>query len=123
MGDAEAVLQNLGLHYRVIELCSGDLSFSAAKCYDVEVWSPAENKYLEVSSCSNFEGFQARRSKIRFHSTDSGKAEHVHTLNGSGVATPRLMVAILESNQQADGSITLPSVLYPYMDMEMIPAS
>ncbi len=119
--DAEAILQKLELHYRVIELCSGDLSFSAAKCYDLEVWSPANNKYLEVSSCSNFENFQARRSQIRYRSKSTGKVQFLHTLNGSGVATPRLMVALLESCQQADGSIKLPSALHPYMNIKRIP--
>ena len=119
--DAEAILQKLGLHYRVIELCSGDLSFSAAKCYDLEVWSPANNKYLEVSSCSNFEDFQARRSDIKYRNKNTGKSQLLHTLNGSGVATPRLMVALLESFQQADGSIEIPSALQPYMNIERIP--
>ena len=119
--DAEAILQALGLHYRVIELCSGDLSFSAAKCYDLEVWSPAEKKYLEVSSCSNFENFQSRRSNIRYRNNSTGKAEFVHTLNGSGVATPRLMIAILETFQQEDGTIHLPTVLQTFMNMEIIP--
>ncbi len=119
--DAEAILQKLGLHYRVIELCSGDLSFSAAKCYDLEVWSPANNKYLEVSSCSNFEDFQARRSDIKYRNKNTGKSQLLHTLNGSGVATPRLMVALLESCQQADGSIKLPSALHPYLNIKRIP--
>jgi seryl-tRNA synthetase len=117
---AEAILQALGLHYRVLELCSGDLSFSASKCYDLEVWSPAEAKYLEVSSCSNFEAFQARRGNIRFRNNKTGKTELLHTLNGSGVATPRLMVALLESYQQGDGTIQLPSALHSYMKMEEI---
>ena len=121
LGDAEAILQALGLHYRVLELCSGDLSFSAAKCYDLEVWSPAEKKYLEVSSCSNFEDFQSRRSNIRYRENATGKTELVHTLNGSGVATPRLMVAMLETYQQKDGTIHLPSVLQSFMKMEIIP--
>ena len=119
--DAEAILQKLGLHYRVIELCSGDLSFSAAKCYDLEVWSPANNKYLEVSSCSNFEDFQARRSDIKYRNKNTGKSQLLHTLNGSGVATPRLMVTLLESFQQTDGSIKLPSALHPYMNIKTIP--
>ena len=118
--DAEAILQKLGLHYRVIELCSGDLSFSAAKCYDLEVWSPANNKYLEVSSCSNFEDFQARRSDIKYRNKNTGKSQLLHTLNGSGVATPRLMVTLLESFQQTDGSIKLPSALHPYMNIKRI---
>ncbi len=118
--DAEAILQSLGLHYRVLELCSGDLSFSASKCYDLEVWSPGEEKYLEVSSCSNFEAFQARRGNIRFRNNMTGKAELIHTLNGSGVATPRLMVALLETYQQENGTIQLPSALHSYMDMEVL---
>ena len=118
--DAEFILQALGLHYRIIELCSGDLSFSAAKCYDIEVWSPAGKKYLEVSSCSNFEDFQTRRGDIRFRNKTNGKAELMHTLNGSGVATPRLMIALLETYQQENGSINLPSVLHPYIKRESI---
>ena len=118
--DAEKVLQSLGLHYRVIELCTGDLSFSAAKCYDIEVWSPYENKYLEVSSCSNFESFQANRGSIRFRSSKTGKMEFVHTLNGSGVATPRLMVALIENYQQKDGTIQLPKALQRYMNISEI---
>jgi len=118
--NAEAILQALGLHYRVIELCSGDLSFSAAKCYDIEVWSPSERKYLEVSSCSNFEDFQSRRGNIRYRKNSTGKTELLHTLNGSGIATPRLMVALLETYQQGDGTIKLPTVLHPYMNMEII---
>ena len=121
--NAEAILQALGLHYRVLKLCSGDLSFSAAKCYDLEVWSPAENKYLEVSSCSNFENFQARRSNIRYRNNSTGKSELIHTLNGSGVATPRLMVALLETYQQEDGTIKLPAALHPFMNMDIISIS
>ena len=121
--NAEAILQALGLHYRVLELCSGDLSFSAAKCYDLEVWSPAENKYLEVSSCSNFENFQARRSNIRYRNNSTGKSKLIHTLNGSGVATPRLMVALLETYQQEDGTIKLPAALHPFMNMDIISIS
>ena len=98
LSNAEQILQDLNLHYRVIELCGADLSFSAAKCYDIEVWSPFEKKYLEVSSCSNFESFQAQRGNIRFRNNEN-KLQHVHTLNGSGVATPRLMVSILENFQ------------------------
>ena len=118
--EAEEILQALNLHYRVIELCGGDLSFSAAKCYDIEVWSPASKKYLEVSSCSNFENFQSTRSNIRFRNKKSGKNEFVHTLNGSGVATPRLMIALLETYQQEDGSVCLPKVLHPYVKMDSI---
>ncbi|HBA83979.1 MAG TPA: serine--tRNA ligase [Verrucomicrobia bacterium] len=112
--DAEEVLQRLGLTYRVLQLCSGDMSFSAAKCYDIELWAPAHKGWLEVSSCSNFEDFQARRAKIQYRNKD-GKTAFVHTLNGSGVALARLVVAILENGQQADGSIELPEALWPYM--------
>ena len=112
--DAEDILQRLGLHYRVLQLCTGDMSFSAAKCYDIELWAPAHNGWLEVSSCSNFEDFQARRAQIRYRNKD-GKAAFVHTLNGSGVALPRLVVAILENYQEADGTVVLPEVLRPYM--------
>ena len=118
--DAEKVLQLLGLHYRVIELCTGDLSFSAAKCYDIEVWAPYENNYLEVSSCSNFEAFQAYRGSMRFRSSKSGKMEYLHTLNGSGVATPRLMVALIENYQQKDGTISIPKALQKYMNISSI---
>lgn len=112
--DAEDVLQRLGLHYRVLQLCTGDLSFAAAKCYDIELWAPGRQGWLEVSSCSNFEDFQARRASIRTRNRD-GKTIFVHTLNGSGVALPRLVVAILENGQQADGSVVLPKAIVPYM--------
>ena len=112
--NAEDVLQRLGLTYRVLQLCTGDMSFSAAKCYDIELWAPAQNAWLEVSSCSNFEDFQARRAQIRYRNKD-GKVAFVHTLNGSGVALARLVVAIIENNQQADGSVNLPEALWPYM--------
>jgi len=111
--DAEAVLQSLGLHYRVIELCTGDLGFGSAKTYDLEVWSPGQNSYLEVSSCSNFEDFQARRMNLRFKDS-TGKNRFCHTLNGSGTALPRLFAALIEVNQQADGSIRIPEKLQPY---------
>jgi seryl-tRNA synthetase len=113
--DAEGILQALGLHYRVIALCDADLSFAAAKCYDIELWAPGEGKYLEVSSCSNFEDFQARRMNIRYRSAGGDKPRFVHTLNGSGVATARLLVAILETYQTAKGTVTVPDVLRPYM--------
>ncbi len=116
--DAEQVLQRLGLTYRVVELCTGDLSFAAAKCYDLEVYAPGTDQWLEVSSCSNFEAFQARRGNIRFRRKDTGKLDHVHTLNGSGVATPRLLVALLETCQQADGRVILPEALVPYYGEE-----
>jgi len=113
--DAEDILEALGLEYRVIELVTGDLSFSAAKCYDLELWAPGEGRWLEVSSCSNFEDFQARRGGIRYKPEGGGKVQLLHTLNGSGVATPRLLVALLETYQQADGSVLLPEILAPYM--------
>ena len=112
--NAEKILQLLGLEYRVAKLCTGDMSFAAAKCYDIEVWAPGVGKFLEVSSCSNFEDFQARRMNIRFRDED-GKLRFVHTLNGSGLALPRTVIALLETYQQKDGSITLPEVLQPYM--------
>jgi seryl-tRNA synthetase len=115
LADAEDILQALNLHYRIVVLASGDLSFSAAKCYDIEVWSPVLGKYLEVSSCSNFEAFQARRGNIRFRSDADRKVDFVHTLNGSGLATPRLMIALLETYQQVDGSVRIPEALHPYM--------
>ena len=112
--NAETCLQRLGLHYRTLKLCSGDLSFSAAKCYDFEAYAPGVEKYLEVSSCSNFEDFQARRANIRYKD-EKKKTRFVHTLNSSGLALPRTMVAILESYQQKDGSVVIPEVLRPYM--------
>ena len=118
--DAEAILQALGLHYRIIELCSGDLSFSATKCYDLEVWSPAENTWLEVSSCSNFEDFQSRRGNIRYRRSSDKKTDFIHTLNGSGVATPRLVISLLESNQTPDGKVIIPKNLQPYMGLEVL---
>ena len=116
---AESILQDLGLRYRVVELCTGDLSFSAAKCYDLEVWAPGEQQWLEVSSCSNFESFQARRGNIRYRKANDNSVEFVHTLNGSGLATPRLMVAILETYQQPDGSISIPKPLKDYVGREV----
>ncbi len=114
LGNAEKVLQLLGLEYRVAKLSTGDMSFAAAKCYDIEVWTPGVGKFLEVSSCSNFEDFQARRINIRFRDED-GKLRFVHTLNGSGLALPRTVIAILETYQQKDGSVVIPEVLQPYM--------
>ena len=114
LADAEDILQRLGLPYRVLQLCGGDLSFAAAKCYDIELWAPGQNDWLEVSSCSNFEDFQARRANIR-HRAENGKPQHLHTINGSGVALARLVVAILENGQRADGSIELPEAIVPYM--------
>ncbi|MBM4148072.1 MAG: serine--tRNA ligase [Lentisphaerae bacterium] len=112
--NAEDVLRRLGLHYRVLSLCSGDISFAAAKCYDIELWAPGRKAWIEVSSCSNFEDFQARRAGIRYRNAE-GKVRFVHTLNGSGVALPRLVIALLENGQLADGSVVLPDVLAPYM--------
>ena len=114
--EAEAVLTGLGLHFRVLQLCSGDMGFSAAKCYDLELWAPGEQQWLEVSSCSCFTDYQARRLNCRFKDPADGKMKLVHTLNGSGVALPRLMVALLEQHQNADGSVTIPEVLRPYMN-------
>lgn len=114
VSNAEDVLKRLGLPYRVMLLCTGDISFAAAKCYDIELWAAGQNDWLEVSSCSNYEAFQARRAGIRYRRKD-GKVEFAHTLNGSGVALARLVVAILENNQQADGSVVLPDAIVPYM--------
>ena len=113
-GHAEQVLQKLELPYRVVALCAGDIGFSAAKTYDIEVWLPAQNKYREISSCSNCEGFQARRMQARWRNPETGKPEPLHTLNGSGVAVGRALVAVLENYQNADGSVTVPVVLRPY---------
>ena len=113
--NAEAVLQKLDLPYRVLALCTGDMGFSAAKTYDLEVWIPAQETYREISSCSNTEAFQARRAKIRYRNEETGKLEYVHTLNGSGLAVGRTIAAILENYQQADGSVKIPEVLIPYM--------
>jgi len=122
-GHAETVLQRLGLPYRVMALCAGDIGFSAAKTYDLEVWLPAQNTYREISSCSNFEDFQARRMKARWRNPDTGKPELVHTLNGSGLAVGRTLVAILENYQQADGTVRVPEALRPYLGgMEIIEA-
>ncbi len=118
-GHAEAALQKLELHYRTIELCTGDVGFSAMKTYDIEVWAPGQGKFLEVSSCSNFGDYQARRMKLRFKNSD-GKNQFCHTLNGSGTALPRLYVAILEQHQQPDGSIKIPAALVPYFGSETI---
>ena len=117
--DAERVLQLLGLHYRVVELCTGDLGFGSAKTYDIEVWSPGQDAFLEVSSCSNFEDFQARRMQLRFRDRD-GKNRFCHTLNGSGLALPRLFAALIENYQQPDGSIRIPEKLQPYFGAENI---
>ena len=118
--DAERILQKLGIPYRVVCLCAGDLGFSSAKTYDIEVWMPSYGRYVEISSCSNFEDFQARRASIRFRRENKGKAELVHTLNGSGVAVGRTVAAILENFQQEDGSVIIPDALRPYMGCERI---
>jgi len=117
--DAEKILQLFGLHYRVIELCAADLGFGATKTYDIEVWSPGQNAYLEVSSCSNFADFQARRMNLRFKDAE-GKNHFCHTLNGSGLALPRLFAALIETGQQKDGSVRLPEELLPYFGAEQI---
>ena len=113
--NAEEILKRLGIHFRTVSLCTGDLGFSSAKTYDIEVWLPGQDTYREISSCSNFEDFQARRASIRFRREGSGKAEFVHTLNGSGLAVGRTVVAVLENFQQADGSVIIPEALRPYM--------
>ena len=118
--DAESVLQLLGLPYRVVNICTGDLGFTAAKKYDIEVWMPSYNRYVEISSCSNFEDFQARRANIKFKMDVKDKAKYVHTLNGSGVAIGRTVAAILENYQNADGSVTVPEVLRPFMGTDVI---
>ncbi len=120
--DAEIILQRLGLHYRVVTLCTGDMGFGSAKTYDIEVWLPGQNLFREISSCSNFESFQARRANIRFRSSKK-KTEFVHTINGSGLAVGRTWLAILENYQQADGSVVIPEALRSYMGTETIPRS
>jgi seryl-tRNA synthetase len=117
---AESILQKLGLHYRVVELCAGDLSFAAAKCYDLEIWAPGEEKWLEVSSCSNFESFQARRGNIRYRRSEDNKVEFLHTLNGSGVATPRLMVALIETYQTEKGTVSFPDDVAEFLGIQEI---
>ena len=118
--NAETVLQKLGLHYRVVTLCTADIGFSSAKTYDIEVWLPGQGLFREISSCSNFEAFQARRANIRFRPEGKGKSEFVHTLNGSALAVGRTWVAIVENYQQADGSVVIPEALRPYMGVERI---
>jgi seryl-tRNA synthetase len=121
VNNAEQVLQKLGLHYRVVSLCTGDIGFQSSKTYDIEVWLPSANEFMEISSCSNTESFQARRSGIRFK-PKGGKSEFVHTLNGSGLAVGRSWLAIMENYQQADGSVLIPEVLRPYLGTDRIPA-
>ncbi|NLA06960.1 MAG: serine--tRNA ligase, partial [Firmicutes bacterium] len=115
VGNAEEVLRRLELPYRVVMMCTGDVGFAAAKKYDPEVWMPSYGRYVEISSCSNFEDFQARRANIRYRSEPGAKPEYVHTLNGSGVAVGRTIAAILENYQEADGSVVVPEALRPYM--------
>ena len=117
---AETLLEVLGLHYRKQLLCTGELSFAAAKCYDLEVWAPGENQWLEVSSCSNYENFQARRGSIRWRCESDNKVDFVHTLNGSGLATPRLLIALLETYQKIDGQVEIPEALRPYMEADVL---
>jgi len=121
--DAETVLQKLGLHYRVVTLCTADMGFSAAKTYDLEVWLPGQNLFREISSCSNFESFQARRANIRYRPEGKSKTEFVHTLNGSALAVGRTWVAIVENYQQPDGSVRIPEALQPYMGTDRIAAA
>ncbi len=121
--NAETILQKLGLHYRTVLLCTGDMGFASAKTYDIEVWLPSGNEFREISSCSNCEAFQARRAGIRFKPKGGGKSDFVHTLNGSGLAVGRTWIAIVENYQQADGSIVIPEALRPYMGIDRIPAT
>jgi seryl-tRNA synthetase len=118
--DAESILQELGIHYRVIELCAGDIGAKAAKAYDVELWAPGVGKYLEISSCSNFEAYQSRRANIRFRREQGAKPEFVHILNGSGVAVPRLFASVLETFQMPDGTVHIPEALRPYVGVERL---
>lgn len=120
MADAEELLQRLGLHYRVVQLCTGDLGFQSAKTYDLEAWAPGSGEWLEVSSCSTCTDFQARRSNIRFRRQAGGRTEYVHTLNASGLAIPRVMISILETYQQPDGSVLVPEALRPYMGVDRV---
>jgi len=122
VGNAEAILQKLGIHYRVMLLCSGDTGFASAKTYDIEAWLPSSNEFMEISSCSNCEAFQARRAAIRFVAKGGKKSDFVHTLNGSGLPVGRTWIAIVENYQQPDGSILIPEVLRPYMGIDRIPA-
>jgi len=120
VADAEDVCRELDLPYRVRELCSGDLGFAAARTYDIEMWAPGCEEWLEVSSCSNCTDFQARRANLRYRPQGGGKPRFVHTLNGSGLALPRLFIAVLENYQQADGTVLVPPALKPYMKVEAI---
>ena len=120
VADAEDVCQRLGIPHRVLELCTGDLGFAASKSFDIELWGAGSNEWLEVSSCSNCTDFQTRRSKIRFKPTEGGRNKYAHTLNGSGLAIPRVMIAIMEYFQNEDGSISVPDVLIPYTGFSII---
>lgn len=122
VGNAQTILEKLGLHHRVVLLCTGDMGFASSKSYDIEVWLPSSNEFMEISSCSNCEAFQARRAGIRFKPKGGGKSEFVHTLNGSGLAVGRTWIAIVENYQQADGSIIIPEALRPYMGIDRIQA-
>jgi seryl-tRNA synthetase len=122
VANAEQILQELGLHYRVMGLCTGDMGFASSKTYDIEVWLPSANEFMEISSCSNTEAFQARRSGIRFKPKGGGKSEFLHTLNGSGLAVGRTWLALVENYQQADGSILIPEALRSYLGTDRIPA-
>ena len=119
---AETILEKLGLPYRRVLLCTGDMGFASAKTFDIEVWLPSQNTYREISSCSNCEAFQARRAQIKFRPDGAGKAQFAHTLNGSGLAVGRTLIAILENFQQKDGSVIVPEVLRPYMGLDVIKA-
>ena len=121
---AETILKRLGIAYRVVALCAGDVGFGAAKTYDLEVWLPGQGRYREISSCSNCEAFQARRMQARWRNTETGKPENVHTLNGSGLAVGRTLIAVLENCQRADGSIGIPEAVQPYMGgaTEIVPS-
>src|SRR5205814_592882 len=122
LDDAEDVCRRLGLAYRIVQMCTGDLSFVAAMKYDIEVWAPGSGEWLEVSSCSNFRDFQARRAGIRYRPAPRARPELVHTLNGSGLALPRVLIAVLETYQRADRSVSLPEVLRPYVGADVIAA-
>jgi seryl-tRNA synthetase len=120
VADAEEVLKRLGIAYRVVVLCTGDLGFASAKTYDIEVWLPGQEAFREISSCSNCTDFQARRARLRYRPEPRGKPRFLHTLNGSGLAVGRALIAVLENYQQADGSVVIPEALRPYMDVERI---
>ena len=122
VADAEDVCRKLELPYRVLQLCTGDMGFASAKTYDIEVWAAGCQEWREVSSCSNCTDFQARRAHLRYRPAPDARPELLHTLNGSGLALPRIMIAVLENNQQADGSVTIPEVLRPYTGFDTIPA-